>query len=225
MNRLWGLLLLAVLGACSPTRYETPVYSYQESWAPPLKPSRGLIVIDPGHGGEDLGTKSLSDPVIPEKNLNLKTAQYLSEALEKKGFMTILTRSDDTFVPLKERAIFANERRPLLFVSVHFNAAPAKSAKGIEVFYYKTEEPDSRMKASRDLASAILGSLVIETGAPSRGVKHGNFAVIRETRMPAVLVEGGFLTNDEELKLLQNPKYLRRIAEAIANGVDRHVKS
>jgi len=180
-----------------------------------------LIIIDPGHGGEDQGTKSLVKPVYTEKNLNLKTAKFLSDFLENNGFQTLLTRTDDTFVPLKERATFANERRPLLFVSIHFNAAPSTEAKGVEVFYFKSEENKNRTKASQALAGYILGDVLGITKAPSRGVKHGNYAVIRETDMPAVLVEGGFLTNKEDLQKLKDPAYLKMVAKGIADGIDK----
>lgn len=219
MRRYLVFVVLLLLAACSPSRYP----DYPDIYYPPVKSSRGLIIVDPGHGGEDLGTKSLKPPILPEKNMNLVTARYLAQALEAKGFHVLLTRHDDTFIPLKERAEFANERRPLLFVSVHYNAAPNKSAKGIEVFYYKTDPKNPRSQASKVLAEMILASLITGTEAPSRGVKHGNFAVIRETQMPAVLVEGGFLTNEEELQKLKNPGYLKRIADLIADGIDRYV--
>lgn len=218
------VLLVLLVASCAPSRVqrsypvESPI-AYQE---PVKRYSKGLIVIDPGHGGDDLGTKSLTAPIVPEKHMNLTTARYLSEALEKKGYRTLLTRYDDLFIPLKDRAQFANERRPLLFVSVHFNAATSKEAKGIEVFYYKSDDKLSRTDASKKLAASILGVLVDRTKAPSRGVKHGNYAVIRETTMPAVLVEGGFLTNDEELERLKNPRYLKLIADSIAEGIDRY---
>lgn len=181
--------------------------------------ARGLIVIDPGHGGEDQGTKSLLKPIYTEKNLNLKTARFLANFLEKEGFQTVFTRNDDTFIPLKDRATFANVRRPLLFVSVHFNAAASKDAKGIEVFYFKSDEEKERTKASRALAGFILVEVLESTNAESRGVKHGNYAVIRETNMPAVLVEGGFLTNSEDLEKLKDPAYLKQIARGIASGI------
>lgn len=181
--------------------------------------NRGLVIIDPGHGGEDRGTKSRTGPPISEKSMNLVTAKFLAEALHNRGFRTLLTRHDDTFIPLVERAEFANERRPLLFVSIHFNAASSTEAQGIEVFYFKPKESTQRTQASKKLATAILASLIAETGAPSRGVKQGDYAVIRETKMPAVLVEGGFLTNEEELQKLKHPQYLKKIAEGIAKGI------
>lgn len=234
--RLLSLLIAALFlfSGCSAHRSKRisspPVLTKQDktvAWSePPMKRgTRGLIVIDPGHGGEDQGTKSLIKPIYAEKNLNLRTAKMLSLFLENVGFKTILTRTDDTFVPLKERATFANERRPLLFVSVHFNAAPSTEAKGVEIFYFKSEENKNRTKASRSLANYILGDVLEITKAPSRGVKHGNYAVIRETDMPAVLVEGGFLSNSEDLQKLKDPAYLKLIAKGIADGIDKWAHS
>ncbi len=178
-----------------------------------------LIVIDAGHGGDDLGTHSDSDPKYHEKSLNLITARALNDFLQKMGYQTLMTRSKDEFIPLQQRAEFANERRADLFVSVHYNSAPAKKAEGVEVFYYKSDENKNRSTTSRKLASAILTHVTKITGAKSRGVKHGNFAVIRETSMPAVLVEGGFLTNENEMDKIKEPSYVKNVAWGIARGI------
>lgn len=224
-------LLILFLASCSHPRYEphAPRVTRDKDRtiavadAPVKKINRGLIVIDPGHGGEDDGTKSLIKPIFLEKYLNLTTAKYLAAYLEQMGYQTIMTRYDDTFIPLKARAQFANERRPLLFVSVHYNAATSAQAQGVEVFYYKSEDNKSRTHTSKSLASSILGEVLLLTGAPSRGVKHGNYAVIRETDMPAVLIEGGFLTNTEEYLKLKQVDYLKKVAWGIAVGINKFV--
>ncbi|MBA2726959.1 MAG: N-acetylmuramoyl-L-alanine amidase [Parachlamydiaceae bacterium] len=183
--------------------------------------SKKLIVIDAGHGGEDFGTQSPFKPVIKEKNLNLVAANFLQGYLQQMGFMTAMTRKDDTFVSLDGRAEFANELKPALFVSVHFNSAPAVKAEGVEVFYYRSEQDKGRSAASKALAENILNRIIINTDANSRGVKHGDLAVIRKTNMPAVLVEGGFLTNESEYQKLKDSAYVKRLMWGIAQGIQK----
>lgn len=182
-----------------------------------------LIVIDAGHGGDDLGTHSESKPKYHEKSLNLTTAIALNDFLQKMGFQTLMTRSKDEFISLQQRAEFANEKGADLFVSVHYNSAPAKKAEGIEIFYYKSDDNKTRSTISRKLASSILTQLTKITGAKSRGVKHGNFAVIRETKMPAVLIEGGFLTNENEMQKIKDPFYVKSVAWGIAKGIQAYL--
>lgn len=185
---------------------------------------RPLIVIDPGHGGDDFGTYSLKPPRYKEKNLNLATAMMLRDILQAKGFRTVMTRSSDTFIELDQRAIFANEQSPALFVSLHYNSAPSKQAEGVEVYYFRSQSDKSRAAQSKLLADLILKMILQQTGAKSRGVKNGNFAVIRKTTMPAVLIEGGFLTNDDEVVKLKDPIYLKKIAQGVALGIERYLK-
>ncbi len=184
---------------------------------------RPLIVIDAGHGGKDVGAKC-PDPQTEEKVLNLQTALVLNQYLQQMGFQTILTRGEDFFVPLSVRAGFANSNRANLFVSVHYNSAPSKKAEGVEVFFYDAEDNPVRTGKSRVLAEKVLDRIVTKTGTKSRGVKNANFAVIRETRMPAILVEGGFMTNEKELSRLRDPAHLQNVAESIALGVRDYFK-
>lgn len=178
-----------------------------------------LIVIDPGHGGDDFGTHSTGKKQIHEKHLNLTTARFLKEYLDKMGFSTIMTRNEDVFIALDKRAEFANARRPSLFVSVHYNSAPSKEAEGVEVYYYREEDNKARTHASSKLGKFVLDKVLFTTEAKSRGVKHGNFAVIRETTMPAILVEAGFLTNDSEMQRIKSPAYMKLVALGIAQGI------
>ncbi|ADI37728.1 putative N-acetylmuramoyl alanine amidase [Waddlia chondrophila 2032/99] len=185
---------------------------------------RPVIVIDAGHGGKDLGAKC-PDPQTEEKALNLQTALLLNQFLQQKGYQTILTRGEDFFVPLKMRADFANSNRATLFVSVHYNSAPNKAAEGVEVYYYDNQDDLVRTSRSKILAQKVLDRVIASTKMKSRGIKNGNFAVIRETRMPAILIEGGFMTNEKELARLRDPAHIQRIAESIANGVQDYLRS
>lgn len=115
-----------------------------------------VVVVDPGHGGDDYGTHSNGKPTYHEKHLNLATANMLKTYLEQNGITVIMTRKEDVFIALDKRAEFANRMKPTLFVSVHYNSAPSKEADGVEVFYYRCEKDKKRTKESRLLAKAVL---------------------------------------------------------------------
>jgi len=184
----------------------------------PLKP---LIVIDAGHGGEDTGAE---DSSYTEKHLNLATARLVRAYLKQLGYRTSMTRNADFFVPLDQRAAFANSQRPALFISLHYNSAPSKKAEGIEIYYYHSDFNTQRVAESKKLANSVLNKILLNTSAKSRGVRDGNFAVIRETNMPAILVEGGFLTNEKEVKKIKNPTYLKQLAWGVVQGIDEYLK-
>lgn len=184
---------------------------------PPAYVRKGLVILDAGHGGYDLGAHN---QFCEEKVIALRTTMLVKKYLLDKGYRVMLSRQDDTFIPLKERALHANRIHAKVFVSIHYNAARNASAHGIEVFYYD-KILDWRMHSSKRLASCILSKLLDKTHAASRGIKGGNFLVIRETSMPAILVEAGFITNSEECKKLRDPSYINCIARAIADGIDK----
>ncbi len=192
---------------------------------PPLLVQNFFILIDPGHGGHDTGTQSISKPRYQEKSLNLVTAQFVKNYLQQLGYQVLMTREEDKFVSLDKRAQIANERKPTLFVSIHYNSAPSAEAQGIEVFFYQPKDKSQKDRAlkSKRLAQAILKNVVENTKAKSRGVKQANYAVIRETNMPAVLIEGGFVTNEAELQNLKDPLYLKKIAWGIVRGIEEYL--
>ncbi len=180
-----------------------------------------LIILDAGHGGYDIGARSQS---CEEKKIALQTTLQVKKYLCEMGYRIILTRHDDTFIPLKKRAEVANNAKARLFVSIHYNAAKSQSAEGIEV-YYHDKSPEWRISASKRLGRCVLSRLLERTGASSRGVKGGNFLVIRETTMPAILVEGGFITHSGERAKLKDSQYIDKISRAIAEGIDRFFKT
>jgi len=180
-----------------------------------------LIILDPGHGGTDEGAKVGS---LLEKKITLTTTMLTKKHLDEMGYRVLLTRSKDVFISLNRRAEIANLRQAALFVSIHYNASKSHAAKGVEVFFCDSKEL-WRRHASKRLANCILNHVLDQTEASSRGVKGGNFFVIRETDMPAVLVEGGFVTNKEERALLKDREYLDRIGRGIAEGIDKFLKS
>ncbi|MGE5196644.1 MAG: N-acetylmuramoyl-L-alanine amidase family protein [Anaerolineae bacterium] len=181
-----------------------------------------LVVLDAGHGGTADGAKVQS---LKEKRIALTTTLLAKKHLEAMGYPVVLTRSQDADLSLSQRAALANQHNASLFVSIHYNACKNSEAKGVEVFYYLPLIEDWRTRASRRLGTTILKTLLEETQALSRGVKHANHHVTRETRMPAVLVEGGFMTNKEECTLLKDRIYLNKIAKGIALGIDHYLRS
>lgn len=176
-----------------------------------------LVVIDAGHGGSDEGAKVQT---VMEKRITLTTALLAKKHLEKMGYRVILTRSRDIFVSLPRRSAIANKSKAAAFVSIHFNSSPNRSAKGIEIYFYDAKDLN-RSRASKKLANTVLYEIVDQTAAASRGTRKGNFHVVRETTMPAVLVEGGFMTNYDERFLLKDRKYLEKIAKGIALGIQK----
>ncbi len=203
--------------SCSQASRLEPTVSVPKKEQTQVKAEKQLIVIDPGHGGNDLGTHSHS---VEEKTLALRTAILTKKYLNEKGYRVILTRGRDVFISLKKRVAIANDTHSQLFVSIHYNGHKNPEAKGVEVFFYEKGR-DSRAKRSKQVAECVLSRLVARTRSVSRGVKHGNFHVIRETNMPAILVEGGFVTHPHERSLLKDNKYLDQVARAVAEGVNR----
>lgn len=189
--------------------------------APPDAPT---IVIDVGHGGTDRGARG-HIPYCEEKKICLLTARLVKQYLDQLGYHVVMTRNTDDFVSLPKRVEIASQAQANIFVSVHFNSSRSVEAQGIEVFFHDTKENRNRATASRKLADSILSRVIRRTSASSRGVKKGNFYVIRETDMPAVLVEGGFISNAEERALLKSRDYQEKIARGIADGIDQYFKA
>ncbi|MGD0664150.1 MAG: N-acetylmuramoyl-L-alanine amidase [Rhabdochlamydiaceae bacterium] len=218
MLRLWFFLLFFLpLAATQPTYGHKPLRTYKVSLPQHAKP---LVILDPGHGGTDEGAKI---HYFMEKRLTLMTTLLVRKYLEEMGYRVLMTRSKDVFIPLHRRVSIANKTKAVLFASIHYNSSPSTEAHGIEIFYYGGSDA-KRMNSSRKLAGSVLGELVSQTSAHSRGVKSGNFHVIRETSMPAILVEGGFMTNNEERTNLRDKRYLEKIAKGIALGIDKYLK-
>ena len=174
------------------------------------------VVIDAGHGGIDRGGGP--GQRIPEKPYTLDTAQRLERALRARGFRTVMTRRSDVFIPLRDRvAIGSSYGSRSIFVSVHFNSAPREGAHGYETYYYRG---DSFGLASR-LQRAMLGTLDTE----DRRVRRRAFYVLRNPRVPAVLCEGGFLTNYQESRSVTDASYRERLAQNLASAIAEQSRS
>jgi len=170
-----------------------------------------LIVLDAGHGGSDPG--AVQDGRL-EKDDNLNLALAVRGKLEALGQKVIMTRSEDVFLPLTERSAISNRYPTDLFVSIHRNAADSPVANGVENFVYIDPTPRETQ------AAEIVLDEVVQVGVQSnRGVKQGNFAVLRNTRAPAMLLEMGFITNERDNQLFD--LHFNAYAEAIARGIVR----
>jgi len=225
MKYIFLVLLACFVSACGNRGIPPEISALHEQKKPP-PPKLETIIVDAGHGGKDGGSISKRDN-YEEKELTLATAFLIRSCLNQLGYKTVMTRNQDTFVPLDTRAEIANTLDADLFVSIHYNYSPNSDAKGVEVYYYKEEKnpPSTRIVKSKTLGDNVLKKIISTTGAESRGLKQANFAVIRETRMPAILVEAGFLSNQHEREKVRDPKYQRSIAWGIANGIDRYLES
>ncbi|NQN62617.1 N-acetylmuramoyl-L-alanine amidase [Streptococcus suis] len=189
------------------------------------------VYIDPGHGGRDSGA---SYGGVHEKNLALSVSNKLRENLLQYGINVLMTRTGDYDVDFKtERSRMTNASNADLFISIHFNATGAgvSNATGIETYWYQYDpeyQPKinkemhnnpTRLAESEILANKVQESLIKETGAVNRGVRRETFAVLRETAIPAILVELGFMDNPSELQVIKQDSYHTRLAKALAQGV------
>jgi N-acetylmuramoyl-L-alanine amidase len=199
---------------------------------PPGKRIR-TICLDAGHGGKDTGNV---EGRLQEKNYTLRLAQEVRDVLTASGVKVVMTRSGDSFVELYDRPDIARRRGADLFISLHFNAFDSPSAQGLEVYcmtvpYTSSTNargegagagpyPGNRFDAKNvllgyQLQKNLLRSLAVE----DRGLRRARYAVLRSAEMPAVLIEGGFMTNPSEGRKIFDTKYRRQMAQAIVDGI------
>lgn len=181
------------------------------------------VVIDPGHGGKDSG--AIAEDKTTEKALNLRVAPRVESMLRERGYNVIMTRTTDEFIALSERAAIANRNNADIFVSIHFNSAGSASPYGIEVLYASENDVELKKDAGDQtlLAREVLNAVLKETGANSRGIKNRpELAVLRRTNMTACLIEGGFMSNPDELEKLKSDSYLDKLANGIVKGIENY---
>ena len=173
------------------------------------------ILIDPGHGGNDKGTIA-NDKITCEKDITLKVGALVAQKLTKqKDVQVIISRNEDKYVSLADRAKLANEQGVDALVSIHLNGQTGGTdAFGLETYYTK-EKNDG----SYELAKQIQETITSYIDVRDRGVKPERFQVLLQSKMPAVLIECGFLSNDEEAKKLKDEAYQESLAEGIAQGI------
>jgi N-acetylmuramoyl-L-alanine amidase len=201
------------------------------------------VVIDPGHGGHDAGTRNR---ISMEKDLTLQVARRLKDNLAKKGFKVVMTRDSDVYLTLQERVNIANKYKNAVFVCIHFNdGGPA--ANGIETFTLAPAGTSSTMSRNINpnmlqgnaqdssniaLATAIQGQLIRGPLSASagmqpfdRGIKRARFSVLCTIKHPAVLVECGFLSNQKEALLAKSDSYQNFLVQSISMGIEKYRRS
>jgi len=174
-----------------------------------------LIVVDAGHGGDDPG--AIVGDATYEKFYTLDIAKRLEALLTAEGAHTIMTRSEDQNPSLETRSHMANINNADIFVSVHINAFFNPFTNGSETFYYKYKDE----KLAHAIHESMLSSLKLE----NKGLKRARLYVLRNTTMPAVLVEPLFMSNKEEFQLLDQPHFRQRIADALYKGILHYFKN
>jgi N-acetylmuramoyl-L-alanine amidase len=195
-----------------------------------------VVVLDPGHGGKDSGAMCGG---VMEKDLTLDIARRVDRLLDSEGVATLMTRVGDSFVSLADRAAFGNRAKESIFVSIHFNEDNKPVATGVETYYaahqinsgstfaswlgfFSRPPSNSPKPESQTLAGFIQEALVVRTRSVDRGTQAKQFFVIANVTSPAVLIEGGFITNKDELSKLVSEDYRDQLAAAVADGVLRY---
>lgn len=181
------------------------------------------IFIDPGHGGTNPG--AVGNDVI-EARVNLAVATYLNDDLKNMGYETMMyrTTNDENVISpiaadLRQRAAMANMWGADYFISIHTNSSVNPSANGFETYVYRLGTP------AAELAQSIQDSVIKALGMRDNGVRQANFSVLRNTSMPAVLIELGYLSNPTEALNLNSSAWQRKIASAIADGINKYIQS
>lgn len=196
------------------------------------------VILDPGHGGHDSGARSPHGNGL-EKDHTLSLAHRLSTQLRKRGFKVGLTRSTDKSMSLQQRVKFANQFDNAIFISLHFNSGGRGRAQGIETFTLSPkgvahygrglkasdhqEKPGNNNDSSNiALATAVHSTCIDNTGRRDRGIRRARYSVITGVKHPAILLEGGFLDNRAEGALINDPRYLDRLAFSVADAVVKY---
>ena len=197
------------------------------------KNTKRSIFLDPGHGGSDPGAVSGG---VREKDLTLSVYNKVSSKLASLGYTVLTSRNVDKDVDLVERAEQANNANADMLLSIHFNAGGRGVARGIETYYYQSQADRvpkinkenhnnaERLERSRKLANKVQQNLLYQTGANDRGVKRASFTVLRETSIPSILVELGFIDNPEERNKIKTNEYQERLANGIVDGIVEYYK-
>ena len=233
-----GLLLMIVSLVWISFYQEKRPAVYRESKATQPQRSKpfAVVVLDPGHGGQDSGAMCGG---VMEKDLTLDVARRVDRLLDSEGVATLMTRLGDTYVSLADRAAFGNRVRDSIFVSIHFNEDNKPVASGVETYYaahqitpgsvlaswlpFLSRAPSESPKPeSQSLASFIQEALVARTRSVDRGTQAKQFFVIANVTSPAVLIEGGFLTNKDDVSKLGSEDYRDQLAAAVTDGILRY---
>jgi len=195
------------------------------------------VVLDAGHGGYDSGARG---PLGAEKDATLDVVLRAKKLFEAAGYQVKCTRTTDVFVPLEDRASFANRNLNAIFVSVHFNKSNTGGGTGLETYCLaprgvpSMDEENLRYSDfvqypghARDpeniaLATAVHAALIRRLGLTDRGIKRARFVVIKNLTIPGILVEGGFMSGAPDYQMINTADYRQRLAQCIVDGVTRY---
>ncbi|WP_461212793.1 N-acetylmuramoyl-L-alanine amidase [Lacticaseibacillus sp. GG6-2] len=178
------------------------------------KLSEATIVLDPGHGGSDVGAESTNGKY--EKTYTLATAKAVGAKLEAAGAKVVYTRSTDTFVDLAPRPVVAKKVHADAFISFHFDSTPnANTASGFTSYYYNATK-------DKPLATALDKSLGSSLSLNNRGTAYGNYEVLRDNDQPAVLLEMGYINSDKDFNLISSPAYQQQVAADVVAGLNNY---
>jgi N-acetylmuramoyl-L-alanine amidase len=212
------------------------VYRESKATQPQTSKPFAVVVLDPGHGGQDSGAMCGG---VMEKDLTLDVARRVDRLLDSEGVATLMTRIGDSYVSLADRAAFGNRATDSIFISIHFNEDNKPVASGVETYYaahqidsassfaswfpfFSRPPSNSPKPESQSLAGFIQEALVARTRSVDRGTQPKQFFVIANVSSPAVLIEGGFITNKDELSKLASEDYRDQLAAAVADGILRY---
>ena len=205
---------------------------------PPTFGTNRVVVLDPGHGGKEAGAKSVLGERY-EKEFTLDWARRLKPLLETNGWKVFLTRTNDADIALSNRVNFAETHHADVFISLHFNsAAPDTKQNGLEIYcltptgmpstltrnypdIWSDHYPNNAFDTENlQLAIRLHTALLRGTGAEDRGVRRARFmGVLRGQKRPAVLIEGGYLSNPHEAEKIESHEFREKLAEAIADAL------
>jgi N-acetylmuramoyl-L-alanine amidase len=175
----------------------------------PLRRKTGVVVVDAGHGGKDPGTMVGS---TDEKHINLQVAKKVAALLTQRGITVVMTRQDDHFVELEDRADVANRRGADLFVSIHCDSSPDREMRGFTIYVARDASREA-YQAARSISTSM------KAASDTRGIREADYKVLVLTRCPAVLVELGYLSNSADARRLQDAAFQTRLAQAVTDGI------
>lgn len=195
------------------------------------------VVLDAGHGGHDSGARG---PLGTEKDATLDVVLRTKKLLLANGYQVRCTRTTDVFIPLEERAAFANRIPNSIFVSIHFNKSNTGGGTGLETYClaprgvpsmdeenlsysdFQLHPGHARDPENVALATTVHASMIRSLGLPDRGIKRARFLVIKNIKVPGILVEGGFMSGQDDMRKIASPEYRQRMAQCIFEGINRY---
>lgn len=214
-----ALVVDGIYGPKTKWAISNPVQSSYRKPVPTPSPAAKRICVDAGHGGRDPG--AVGHDGTKESTLNLRVAKAFEIVANKAGFSIIMTRHTNTYPTLQERARKANSNKCNLFVSFHHNSATTPEARGTEVYFWGSGQ-GRHSRTGKRLADDVYSYLLQNLHSEPRGIKEANFHVLRETKMTAILLEPGFLSNREELEFLKQANTADLIARATLYGIQKY---